>query len=138
MVAIFAFVTQQSHAYSDAGRSLEKRRLLNEVFVDLLDAETGQRGYLLTGDPDYLNPYTDAVARMISDFKSLADVTDGTEGEQNELASLRDLADQKLTELKTTIDLHDGMKGPEALALVKENIGKNIMDRIRAAVEGLI
>ena len=137
-VGVFAFVTQQAHDYSDARRSLEKRRILYAVFIDLLDAETGQRGYLLTDNRDYLNPYTNALGRLNSDFKSLADVTDGTSGEQSEFASLLDLADQKLTELRTTIDLQDAKRSSEALALVNANIGKNIMEQIRTTVEDLI
>ena len=53
------------------------------------------------------------------------------------MASLRDLADQKITELKATIELHDFGKRDEALALVNQNIGKNIMERIRASIDEL-
>src|ERR1700739_1630801 len=44
---------------------------LSSVLKDVTDMETGQRGYLLTGDPAYLQPYTDAKGRMESDFSGL-------------------------------------------------------------------
>src|ERR1700752_2577380 len=44
---------------------------LSGVLKDLTDMETGQRGYLLTGDPLYLQPYTDARGRMETDFAGL-------------------------------------------------------------------
>jgi CHASE3 domain sensor protein len=137
MVAVFAFVNRQAEDYSDARRSVYESRLLNQIFVDLLDAETGQRGYLLTGNPDYLRPYNLALSRLNPDFKVLADVADGTNGEQSELAALRGLADQKVTELRTTIDLHDANRRPEALALVNDDVGKDIMERIRTSIDDL-
>src|SRR5215469_13352500 len=44
---------------------------LSSVLKDVTDMESGQRGYLLTGDPAYLQPYTDAKGRMELDFSSL-------------------------------------------------------------------
>ena len=44
---------------------------LSGVLKDLTDMETGQRGYLLTGDPVYLQPYTDAKSRIGADFVGL-------------------------------------------------------------------
>ena len=47
-----------------------ERQLLSQIFIDLLDAETGQRGYLLTHNPDYLGPYTSAIGRTNADFRN--------------------------------------------------------------------
>src|SRR5207245_4979522 len=44
---------------------------LSDVLKDVTDMETGQRGYLLTGDPAYLQPYTDAKERIEADFVRL-------------------------------------------------------------------
>src|SRR5690242_19363682 len=57
-----------------AALTLESSALQAQVsgaLKDLTDMESGQRGYLLTGNPDYLQPYTDANARMATDFANL-------------------------------------------------------------------
>src|SRR5271166_6427901 len=137
-LAIFIFVNQQIQQYEDARSIVRERQLLYQVYVDLLDAETGQRGYLLTSNKAYLVPYKLAVERIAADFKDLSDVTDGTNGEQGEINGLRGLADQKLTELRSTIELQDANRHDQALALVDEDIGKTIMDRLRADIDGLV
>src|SRR5208283_2235920 len=132
------FVTRQIQHYDDARSIVRERQLLYQVYIDLLDAETGQRGYLLTDNKAYLIPYNLAGDRVAADFKNLSDVTDGTNGEQGEINGLRGLADQKLAELRATIELQDANRRDEALALVNENIGKTIMDGFRASIDGLV
>ena len=138
LVAIFVFVSRQGQLYADFQQSIQERRLLSRVSVDLIDAETGQRGYLLTANKSYLEPYNAALSRIDADFKSLADIADGTSGDHSEIESVRGLADQKLTELRTTIDLHDANRSEQALALVNEGVGKAVMDQIRRRVDQLI
>ena len=47
MIGVFVFVSQQAQSYDEMRRSVQERQLLSQIFIDLLDAETGQRGYLL-------------------------------------------------------------------------------------------
>src|SRR6476619_7139156 len=57
-----------------AARTLESSTIqadISSVLKDLTDMETGQRGYLLTGNPSYLQPYTDAKSRFEADFAGL-------------------------------------------------------------------
>jgi signal transduction histidine kinase len=138
MIAIFLFVSHQTQRYDDARNIVKERHVLYQVYIDLLDAETGQRGYLLTNDKAYLIPYDASVARVPVDFKDLSDIADGTDGEQGEISALRGLADQKLTELRSTIELQNANKHDQAMALVGEGVGKSIMDRFRASVEELV
>lgn len=74
MLAIYVFVNQQIQHYEVARSIVRERQLLYQVYVDLLDAETGQRGYLLTNNKAYLVPYNVAVDRVAADFKNLSDV----------------------------------------------------------------
>jgi signal transduction histidine kinase/CheY-like chemotaxis protein len=138
MIAIFLFVSHQTQRYDDARNVVKERQLLYQVYIDLLDAETGQRGYLLTSDKTYLIPYDLSVGRVAGDFKDLSDMADGTNGEQGEIGALRGLADEKLTELRSTIELHDANRPGQALAMVGEGVGKSIMDRFRASVDELV
>jgi len=71
----------------------------------LKDAETGQRGFLFTGDPKYLAPYTNAVAQVRSQINTLADSTKDNPRQQARIKTLHRLSTEKLNELKQTISL---------------------------------
>ena len=137
MLAIFVFVSQQRQQYEVARQIVKERKNLYQIYIDLLDAETGQRGYFLTNDKSYLQPYQTAIARLDADFMDLANTRDGTSSDQSEITALRGLADQKLTELRSTIELHDANKDNEAMALVNEGVGRAIMDRFRTSIDAL-
>src|SRR5437016_7372432 len=64
-----------------------------DVLKDLTDMETGQRGYLLTGNPSYLQPYTDAKGRIAGDLSSLrAGLANREESERSRALHLETLA----------------------------------------------
>ena len=106
----------------------------------LKDAETGQRGYLLTDKPSYLDPYTKAVADWETPFKNLETLTRDNNAQQARLKELRSVIESKFAELQRTIDLR-GMKAKAdggadaALELVKSDAGKKDMDRIRTLLQ---
>ncbi len=85
------------------------------------DAETGQRGYLLTGDEDYLTPYKDAVARVSFLQGQLQRLTADDFAEQDRLRTLSPILQRKLEELAQTIafqqssDCHPRQPGVHAL-----------------------
>jgi hypothetical protein len=84
----------------------------------MIDAETGQRGFLLTGEDRYLEPYNRAIQEI--------------PGESENVARLDSLTDQKLTELGRTIDLRRTNGAQQALSLVLSSHDKLVMDEIRA------
>jgi signal transduction histidine kinase len=135
MVAIFVFTNQQSQLFDDLQRSIQQRRTLVKISADLLDAETGQRGYLLTSNGLYLDPYRSAVTHIGMDLAALEDLSDGIDPDA--LKDLEKLVDQKLAELRATIEMHDANRAGEALALVNTGAGMAIMDQIRSHVETL-
>jgi signal transduction histidine kinase/ActR/RegA family two-component response regulator len=138
MVAVFIFVNRQAQDYDNVRRFISERQLLYRIYIDLLGAETGQRGYLVTGSSDYLTPYNLAIDRLDGDFKALSDVADGTPGEQDKLAVMRGLADRKIAELRSTLDLSDAGRRDEALALVNGGVGKAVMETFRNRVDELV
>ncbi|HLI83505.1 MAG TPA: response regulator [Bryobacteraceae bacterium] len=101
----------------------------------LKDAETGQRGYLLTGEDTYLGPYRESVPqiRRIQLYDAGAPSADPGDAEQ-----LTGLVAAKLSELARTIEVRRQGRVEDALAIVRANQGKEIMDQVRAAAARLM
>jgi len=102
------------------------------------DAETGQRGFLLTSDQSFLAPYTAALPEIAADLNALASVVGSAAIEPNAVAELESGVDRKLAELRTTINLSVAGKTNEALAMVASGGGNAAMDVLRARVEAQI
>ncbi|HEY2858744.1 MAG TPA: CHASE3 domain-containing protein [Terracidiphilus sp.] len=100
----------------------------------LKDAETGQRGFLLTGDAHYLEPYKTATSLITPQLDGLAHLVADNARQVESAARLRSLADEKLSELQQTVDLDRAGKHDQARALVLSDRGKTLMDQIRAVI----
>jgi methyl-accepting chemotaxis protein WspA len=103
-------------------------------FVSLMkDAETGQRGYIITGDAKYLEPYQAAVSAVHQKLVDLTNLTKENETHRARFRAIEPLVESKLAELAETIDLRkDEAKGFEAaLQVIRTDKGKKVMDDIR-------
>ncbi|HEV8494508.1 MAG TPA: CHASE3 domain-containing protein [Candidatus Angelobacter sp.] len=98
----------------------------------LKDAETGQRGYLYTGDPRYLEPYNDALAQGSPHLAKLAELIADNPQQQERVARLRTLKQQKLDELAETLKAFDEGNKELARSIMLSGRGKATMDQIRA------
>jgi methyl-accepting chemotaxis protein len=107
---------------------------LTNLLSMLKDAETGQRGYVLTGKDSYLAPHTAAVAELQGIKAELLGLTDDNPKLQRQLNTLKPLIDGKLAELQSTIDLRRTQGFDAALAVVLNDSGKTFMDQIRATI----
>jgi signal transduction histidine kinase len=105
-----------------------------DVFQGLTDAETGQRGYLITGQDAYLQPFMVAGPYVANLIATLRDLTIDNPTQQAHLKQLRGLADDKLGELRRTIELRRSQGFGAALTVVESSSGKQAMDRIRALI----
>jgi CheY-like chemotaxis protein/signal transduction histidine kinase/CHASE3 domain sensor protein len=105
---------------------------LDALFSTVQDAETGQRGFLLTGNDRYLQPYETALSRVGSELDAIGALTADNPSQQANIRQLRPHVDAKLAELKQTIDLRRGQGAQAALAVVNSDRGKQEMDLIRA------
>lgn len=103
------------------------------LFSDLQDAETGQRGYVITGEDTFLAPYTTALSDIDTDFQALQGLIQDP-AQQDRLASLKPLIDQKLTGLANSIAVRKENGFAAAQEGVLTEVGKNIMDSIRETV----
>ena len=92
---------------------------LESVLSELKDAETGQRGFLLTSDETYLEPYNSGLAKIFDELKQFKTLTSDNPNQQRRIESLRPLIDEKLAELKETIDLHRSGQTEQALDVIK-------------------
>jgi len=102
------------------------------------DAETGQRGYLLTGDPTYLEPHTAAVETMPKLITELRTLTADSPNQQRRLEQMESITSLKLGELQKTIDLRQAGHGDEAIKFVLTNQGKIHMDQIRKLADEML
>ena len=102
---------------------------------NMKDAETGQRGYLLTGDPAYLEPHTSAVEAAPKLLNELRSLTIDNPKQQRLIDQIETLTDAKFSELARTITLKKNGHSDDVLKLVLSNEGKTIMDNLRKVTE---
>jgi signal transduction histidine kinase len=116
--------------------ALEMQAQLADVLALITDAETGQRGYLLTGDPGYLEPYRNALKRIEPTLMRLREsvARDGKEEARNRLTRISNLVGQKVNDLEATLALLDKSGREAAFQLLDTGIGKRTMDEIRSEV----
>ncbi|MDQ7068311.1 MAG: diguanylate cyclase [Sulfurimonas sp.] len=110
---------------------------VNKLLSEMTDAETGQRGFLLTKDKDYLSPYYLGVKQSKVILTELKELTQDNPSQQKLLINISQLMDKKFSELSLTIKLKQEQKEGEidkALLIVKNNEGKELMDKIRTLV----
>jgi CHASE3 domain sensor protein len=111
---------------------------ISSVLKDLTDMETGQRGYLLTAEPSYLQPYTDAKGRIGTDIAALrAGLVNRAERERSLESQLESLAKSKQAEMERSISLRQQGYRHRAFKLVDSNEGMEYMDRARKILSSL-
>jgi len=119
-------------------QSLERTRMVAELFSTIKDAESGQRGYILTGSERFLEPYTAVLAtlpRHIADFRRLIEDNPAV---LLQLDAVESRIADKLADLQESIKLKRAGQAEAALEAVRSGQGKEKMDRVRAAIEELL
>ncbi len=139
LLIVNAYVTrrQVEAQASSSARVIRTHQVLFELEqteVLLLNAETGQRGYLFTGEPKYLTPYNQAAAEVDSHIQALGQLTAADPVQQANVAQLRSLARQKLDELAQAIALNGAGHADQAKALVLSDKGLLLMNSLRAVM----
>ena len=107
--------------------------LTGDVLRTLVDAETGQRGLLITGKEEFLEPYQQALARLDQQVRALKNKTQDNPRQQARIEELETLTAERLTLLQKGIDLRR-KNAEEAQALVATGKGKEKMDAIRRLI----
>jgi signal transduction histidine kinase/CHASE3 domain sensor protein len=107
---------------------------LEGLLTTLDDAESGQRGYILTGQESYLAPYTAARAQLPGQLDQLHSLLASEPAQEQRLSDLRGLINDKLAELQQTIDLRRSNQTQEAIQIVLSGRGQATMDQIRSSI----
>jgi PAS domain S-box-containing protein len=139
VLVINTAVTRRQIAIQDSNQGWvehTQRVLLEITTVESLlkDAETGQRGFLYTGEARYLEPYNNALTEVNTHIDKLAALVVDNPQQTARMPMLRSLSKQKLDELARTIELYRTGKKDEARALVLSDVGRIDMEKIRALV----
>ena len=125
---------QYDNALDQASQARRILELNRDVLDNLRDAETGQRGFLLTGRDEYLAPYNRAQRGVPGTLSQLTRAT--ADAEMTGLVQeLREAAQKKMAELETTISIYRSSGAGASLAEVQSDRGKLAMDRARSASE---
>ena len=139
MFAISETSYRESSASLDAlGEMTVARQNIESLWRSLLDAETGQRGYLLTGRTEYLTPYNAAQKQVDAALQSLATHHALDASARPVLDEVKMLAAQKLSELSTGVALYDAGRAEAWRELLMTNIGQEKMDAVRAGLQRLL
>ncbi|KST68303.1 methyl-accepting chemotaxis protein [Mastigocoleus testarum] len=104
----------------------------------LIDAETGQRGFIITNRERYLEPYIQAKEDISEVIKTSKEKISDNPEQVNRLSKIEALADKKFEELAETIALKKAGKEQETLSLILSDKGKNIMNEIRQRIDEML
>ncbi len=114
--------------------TLETLQRLESVLVSIMDAETGERGYVLTGDARYLQPYENARSSLRTQLADLQGSLSAGPAEAKRADLLGQLVDRRLAELRQTVSLQRTGHAAAALAAVRSERGEELTDSIRRLV----
>jgi len=124
-------------SFNQIKQATEAKEHVNDVMGNaqnllsmLKDAETGQRGYLLTGDESFLEPYLFAKSNIPSNLNTLRQLTQ-IKASQQHIATLSPMVEKKLADLATSIALHRKQDVVGASEIVRQLQAKRLMDSIR-------
>ncbi|MBN8943329.1 MAG: CHASE3 domain-containing protein [Rhizobiales bacterium] len=114
--------------------SLQAREHAERFLGQLRDAETGQRGFLLTGRRDFLEPYDSGKRAIEAELAGLAALVTDNPAQSIRVARLRSLARAKIAALDTAIAAYNSGDMAKALDQVSQGVGKGLMDEVRVTV----
>lgn len=129
---------RSTQAIHDMAQSYQLRVDIFRLQRLMVDAETGQRGYLITRDAAYLEPYNVAVGNLSHTYQSLLALLGDNPTQRARIEGLVPDLDAKRAEMARTIELMSAGQSAEALALLRSDTGLELMDRIRTSVNQVI
>ena len=136
--AVLWFVASEQADAQDMRRSLEVESELLGMISTLTDAETGQRGYLLTGNEAYLEPYRKAQDRFGPQLAALGALLAGNPVEARALEAFGRVAREKLDELGGTVATYRAGSKEQAIDRVRSGAGMAFMEQAREIIGRLL
>jgi signal transduction histidine kinase len=135
-LAFVSILRLQSYA-EQVTKTLDLRDSATKVLDNAQDAETSQRGFLITQNEVYLAPFESAQADIEANLKNLVDLTAGNSEQRARVGAVAADIATKLAELRRTVTLAKENRIDEALAVVKTDKGRRSMDAIRASLAAI-
>ena len=138
VLATIAYITVQFAANENTAQrrvahAYQVIASLRQVLVDAQDAETGQRGFILTQQPNFLAPYNDATGRVARDLDRFRQLTADNPDQQRRSEMLATLVRERFSALDLSLKAHAG--APASTELIKAlQIGKQRMDALRTEI----
>ena len=139
IVGMTLWLVAQTQSFSDrlfAAR--QQRAAIIDLKSLLQDAETGQRGYVLTGADSYLGPYVDARSKVATQVGKVRALVRHQLSELTLIDTLSRHVDGKLAELDKTVDLVKAGRRDAALDIVRTGRGRELMDSAREVLATLV
>lgn len=135
IVATFGLVerTQATFEYILQERNI--RRMAADLMQKLTDAETGQRGFVITQDELFLEPYESAVGAIREEVDRLATAVADRPVKAAQMDRLRDRIRGKLAEMGQAINLVRSGEQAQAVELIQSDVGRELMDDIRSMLD---
>ncbi len=119
------------------GESVRATVSLQALLRNMQQAESGQRGYLITGDKSYLTPYQEAVDRIPGVFTSI-DSQSSLNSQRDQIDSIKKLSEQRLSELANGVRIRDSAGFEAAMQATQEGSGETVMIRLRTLLLGMV
>lgn len=132
LALVISYQFQSAGYYSDQAEHTRSILIaVQNLSRGLIKAESGQRGFLLTSKPNYLDSYLKGAAASQAALLDIGRQLKDETAEQGQLATLRELVQAKLQELSQTVELEKAHQHSEAIAIVQSDLGKDLMDQIQ-------
>jgi methyl-accepting chemotaxis protein len=136
VIAIVGYRSAQNLIHNDelVAHTHQVRRQIADLYLEITTAETGQRGMVITNNPEFLDPYTKATANVDLAITNLRELTRDNPGQTQRIDRLRPLVDAKLAEMKAVLDLRK-TSFETAGAHISAGEGRQQMQQIRAILD---
>lgn len=135
IVATFGLVERTRATFDYILQERNIRRMAADLMQKLSDAETGQRGFVITGNELFLQPYESGATEIRDDVEKLAQATKDRTVLAGQIDTLRNKVRAKLAEMGQTINLVRSGEQDQAIELVQSDIGRELMDDIRQMLD---
>jgi PAS domain S-box-containing protein len=129
---------RESEVRAEVEQSHEARAQILSVFSLLQGAETGQRGYIITGDERFLQPYDEAEDRLTEQVDRLEHLYAAQPAQAADIAALKVLVDRKRATLTQGVRTRQRQGRDAAIAFVATGAGKAVMDDIRVVIDRMV
>jgi len=131
-------VGRAQNYFNDVVQARDVRIAAVDLRNSLQDIETGQRGYLLTGDARYLEPYKSAREEIAAQYEALEKALAPYPQYAGRFRELVTAVDQKIAEMETTISLYQEGRQAEAIGVIRTDRGRRLMDEANLIFDGII